>query len=835
MDFSLIKEGDITPQENAVISNTNSNATDNKNPATRASELLSLHQSMPKGLNFEATKEMAMECIEAILEHWLPDGEQRGKQYVPVNPTRSDSEPGSFQINTENGMWKDFAAGDAGSDLISLVAYLEGCGQVESAVKILEFIAGMNANESAAIIKRSSERKSKPSQEWTAIMPIPPDAKKPPVFFGTDLGKPSSTWEYRNAEGQVMCFVNRFETKPRKTYLPLSYCKDTSGHCQWKYLSPPVPRPAYGLDRLAAMPEAPVLFTEGEKSADAAQRLFPSFVATTTMHGAQSPEYTDFSVFKGRNIYIAPDYDNAGIQYKHTLIAMLRSVGVVIVGSMRIELLSKIEGPLNAGYDLADAEMDGWTTEELAKLGSALWAPVATEHPSNTPETSLPKKEIPADKNKRKSQMELAIEFATQNYAGHVAYFNNQFLAYSDGYWSALNPDVDIKRPILTAIGNEATASRINGVYELIKIQYASKPETFERNSPLICLNNATLNPISGEHLPHTVDHYLTNKVKIDFDADATCPLWLQTLDEIFQPDSDKAAKIQLLQEYIGYCLIPDTRMHKFLWMVGAGGNGKSLVSAIITALIGKENISYAPIERLQEKFIRAELQGKLVNMSTEMGAQATVSDGYLKQITAGDIIEAERKHERPFSFRPYARLIGATNALPRLLDHSDGFFRRAIILRFNRQFSEAQKDVYREAKLMAELPGIMNWAVTGLQNLLERKHFEIPDSSKAEVEQYRVGSDPVRQFAEEYLTKIDNKDRWIGSGALYDYYRSWSTDNGYKTLASNQFAERLTGVGFTKCRTNSGRYWEAEYCDPDFRQFPPAAGDTPKQARYVV
>ena len=118
--------------------------------------------------------------------------------------------------------------------------------------------------------------------------------------------------------------------------------------------------------------------------------------------------------------------------------------------------------------------------------------------------------------------------------------------------------------------------------------------------------------------------------------------------------------------------------------MVGEGGNGKSLILNVMTSLIGKENISYAQLEDLENKFVRAELQGKLLNMSSEMSSNATISDGYLKQLTSGDSIQAERKNEKPFSFKPYARIVGATNVLPRLLDHSGGFGRRAMIMRLN-------------------------------------------------------------------------------------------------------------------------------------------------------
>lgn len=714
-------------------------------------------------------------------------------------------------------LWGDFAIDVSGGDPISLVAYLEkGISQTAAAVMILELIAGLKTDDVALVVKPKA-KVAAAKANFTAIMPVPEEAmQKRPVFFGSTLGSPVATWEYRNAAGHVQCYVNRFNTASGgKSFLPQTYCKDEStSWTLWKNMAPPVPRPAYGLDRLAARPDAPVLFAEGEKAADAAQRLFPNYVAVTTMNGSQSPEKTDFTPFAGRKVLIAPDNDEAGEGYVKSVAHLLAGVGAEVVGVMRLEQLAKGDAPLAKGYDLADAEADGWSAEALAALGDDLWELVLVGEEdltlSGDAEPSL-QSDIP-EKPPLKTDKDFANAFAEENYGHLLAYSDNRVLAYTAGYWAALNVDVDIKRPILRLVGQKVTASRVNSIVELLKIQYATSSDMFERKTPLICLNNGALNPLDGELLEHSHEHYLTNRVDITFDPAATCELWLQTLDEIFAPDADKAEKIQLLQEFIGYCLIPETRMHKFLWMVGAGGNGKSLILEVLNALIGKDNISHAQIERLQEKFVRAELQGKLVNISSEMSAQATVSDGYLKQIVAGDVVEAERKYQPSFSFKPYARLIGATNILPRLLDHSDGFCRRAMILRLNRQFTEAEQDKQRVSKLMAELPGILNWSIAGLQRLLNRTYFELPPSSKAEVESYRVNSDPVRQFAEDFLVTTDEKRDWVTGSSLYKGYREWSDENGYKAVASNSFAERLSSIGFNKKRYNDGRYWEAKY-----------------------
>ena len=97
-------------------------------------------------------------------------------------------------------------------------------------------------------------------------------------------------------------------------------------------------------------------------------------------------------------------------------------------------------------------------------------------------------------------------------------------------------------------------------------------------------------------------------------------------MDEIFDNDPDSEVKIQLVQEWFGYCLPPDNSQHRFLWLLGVGGNGKFVLLDVLRSLVGQSNVSDAHIERLDDKGVRAELENRLVNISAEMGAKATIS-----------------------------------------------------------------------------------------------------------------------------------------------------------------------------------------------------------------
>ena len=55
------------------------------------------------------------------------------------------------------------------------------------------------------------------------------------------------------------------------------------------------PRLLYGLERLAARPDAPVLVTEGEKAVDAAGLLIPDSICITSQGGSKAPGKSDWT------------------------------------------------------------------------------------------------------------------------------------------------------------------------------------------------------------------------------------------------------------------------------------------------------------------------------------------------------------------------------------------------------------------------------------------------------------------------------------------------------------------------------------------------------------
>ncbi|RFC31932.1 MAG: Uncharcterized protein, DUF927 family [Candidatus Nitrotoga sp. MKT] len=182
----------------------------------------------------------------------------------------------------------------------------------------------------------------------------------------------SGQWTYRDQQGKFLCYVQRFDASTgRKEFRPLTLSNAESG-MKWQRKAPIEPRPLYGLDRLAARPDAEVMVCEGEKATDAAARLFPDKVAVSSMNGAKSPEKSDWSSLCGRAVFIWGDFDEPGDKYIATVEKLATEAGANVRHTVRPEWflqmgseLGIVRRVLPVGWDAADAEREGFIADNI--------------------------------------------------------------------------------------------------------------------------------------------------------------------------------------------------------------------------------------------------------------------------------------------------------------------------------------------------------------------------------------------------------------------------------------------------------------------------------------
>ncbi len=118
----------------------------------------------------------------------------------------------------------------------------------------------------------------------------------------------------------------------------------------------------YGLDRLAARPNAPVIVTEGEKAADGAATLFPEHEAVTSPGGCKAAGKADWTPLKGRTVVVWPDNDKPGLDYAEDVSRLCTDSGAASVA------IVDVPAAFPAKWDLADVMPEGWTAERLREL-----------------------------------------------------------------------------------------------------------------------------------------------------------------------------------------------------------------------------------------------------------------------------------------------------------------------------------------------------------------------------------------------------------------------------------------------------------------------------------
>ena len=210
--------------------------------------------------------------------------------------------------------------------------------------------------------RRSATGRARQTDYGECLMPIPGDAPRAPDrLLLRDGIMPSRSWKYRDAAGQVLYGVLRWDLSAGKEIRPLSYWR-REGMSGWRLALPPAPRPIYGLDRLAARPISPVLVVEGEKAADAASLIFSDHVCVCWSGGASALKQIDWTPLAGRRCVLWPDADSPGI-------AAMRRLAGILGSPARVLDLSP---DLPQGWDLADDPPAGF--DPLAMLAPSAFA-----------------------------------------------------------------------------------------------------------------------------------------------------------------------------------------------------------------------------------------------------------------------------------------------------------------------------------------------------------------------------------------------------------------------------------------------------------------------------
>ena len=328
----------------------------------------------------------------------------------------------------------------------------------------------------------------------------------------------------------------------------------------------------------------------------------------------------------------------------------------------------------------------------------------------------------------------------------------------------------------------------------------------FDRDPRLIPLADgrvAEVSPRGVRERDATPEDYLTASLGVGsprwLEGAPDCPAWLGFLAEALESLEDSEEVVAFLQEWVGVALTGETALEVALWLYGPPGTGKSTVARVLLGLFGGLGSAVA-WSRLDDRggaghrHWLAALEGRRLTLVDEVPAGARIQTEDLRNLISGQRIECNRMRQDSREFTPQTHLLFASNHRPRI-DSEDGMFRRLRILPFTHQ--PARPDSGLLGRLMLELPGILAWALDGLDAVAGRRGFRPdPASVVAAAADFRRGSDPLGSWAQDAIER--DPGGWLTLDDAHAAFAEWHREEfgeARKVMTKAWLSRRVKGT----------------------------------------
>lgn len=314
-----------------------------------------------------------------------------------------------------------------------------------------------------------------------------------------------------------------------------------------------------------------------------------------------------------------------------------------------------------------------------------------------------------------------------------------------------------------------------------------------DQNHLLFNAANGTIDLSTGGLRKPRREDLITQMSPVRYDATAECPLWKKFLSEVFAGHEDLTP---FIQTYVGYSLTGLTKEEYLAVLHGEGRNGKGTFIKTLAEMFGdygttadfntfvdKGENNRAPRDDV------ANMKGKRFVASQETREGAKLAEALVKWLTGGDKLRARKLYENSDEFDPTWKIWLATNHKPEISGDDIGIWSRIKLIPFTVSF-EGREDKDLKNNLLAELPGILRWAVEGCSTYMS-KGLEFPKSVLDATSEYKAESDKLGQWIEECCVLSDSFQKLAHE--LHSSYEKWCSRTHEKTILNkNAFGRRL-------------------------------------------
>jgi len=319
----------------------------------------------------------------------------------------------------------------------------------------------------------------------------------------------------------------------------------------------------------------------------------------------------------------------------------------------------------------------------------------------------------------------------------------------------------------------------------------------------IVPCHSALLHVPTRQLMDSTPNFFTHTALDFDPDFDAGPPeAWFDFLFQLFGRDVES---VTLLQEWFGYCLLGDTSLQKMLLIVGPRRAGKGTLAQVLMHLVGVDNVCGPTTSSLAGPFGLQPLLGKslaIVSDARFSGDDMNTVVERLLCISGQDLITIDRKHIPSVTLRLPLKFMFLTNELPRLSDASGALAGRFVVIRLTNSFF-GKEDPQLLDKLLVELPGILNWALEGLDRLRSRQRFIMPQSVADAVLDMTELASPVQAFARACC--IVEEGQRVSVNELFAAWKTWCMEEGRSAVGTRHSQGRSLAAAFPGIRRRRG------------------------------
>lgn len=350
---------------------------------------------------------------------------------------------------------------------------------------------------------------------------------------------------------------------------------------------------------------------------------------------------------------------------------------------------------------------------------------------------------------------------------------NKEIRYYRDGVYVP-GGDILIEKVAEAIYGYDLANRHLSEIKGHIMRKTYHKRADIDADINIINLKNGLYNIQTGEFKEHSPDYLSINQISVVYNPKARPQLFWQFLIQVLY-----SQEIRTAIELMAYTFYRDNPFELITILFGYGANGKSVFTGLLTALHGAKNVSNVPLSAmLGDNFALSDLEGKSVNIDTELTSTTIRDASVLKKITGRQPIRIQRKHERAYDAPMYTKLFFSANRIPMAYDESDAFFRRKLILGFPNRFegdrgpNREDPDMLKKLTTVEELSGIFNVLMIALKRLLNRNRIFIKEKTiEQRRDRYAFAANPVETFIEEAVLKESVESDVVTKEKLYQAY----------------------------------------------------------------